>query len=438
MAFGRRGFLAAGGAALLTAAGRARARAQVDVAILGAGMAGLAAARGLLLEGRSVTLIEARDRIGGRAWTAPGSLGLPWDRGAAWLHAAANNPLTPVVQHLGFELSEEAARPGLYLDGDEATPRQVAHVEAAMDALARRAEAAAEAGRDSSVAVAAASVPASRWRDIAAAVMGPLEHGVALTDLSATDWYAQPDNAEEALLPAGLGTATAAFGQGLPVRLRTPAHGVGWGTDGVTVRTSAGDLEARAAILTVPTPVLASGLRFDPPLPGWKRAAIAALPLGAVEKVALRFDRDIFGLPPNSTAVLHEPGEPVIDVLVRPFGSDTAVALIGGSDARALARQAAEDRIGWLRAYFRRFLGRAVDDAFVAGDSTDWLGDLWAGGAYSARRPGQGGARAALARPLADRLFFAGEACDDVWPTQLPGAYRSGLRAASAVSRALG
>ncbi|MEX2642588.1 MAG: FAD-dependent oxidoreductase, partial [Acetobacterales bacterium] len=268
MHLARRAFLAGAGT-LLAAPASAQIQEQAqggpDVVVVGAGLAGLAAARGLILEGFRVQVIEARDRVGGRAWTASGALGVPFDRGAARLYDADGNPLSDLIRHLGFLPVSDAERPRLYLDG---VPASAARVEAIERAMARLTDAMAEAAeKDRDVSAALLASGDDRWQAIAAALTGPLAAGVELTDLAVLDWYRQAGTENGAVLAEGLGTAVTAFGQGLPVRLRTAAQSVKWDGRGVTVVTEAGEIAARAVVLTAPTPVLDHGIRFDPVLP---------------------------------------------------------------------------------------------------------------------------------------------------------------------------
>src|ERR1700739_467700 len=108
---------------------------DVDVVVIGAGLAGLGAARALRDAGRSAVVLEAADRIGGRAWTTnPKQLGGVWfDMGAVWLHSAERNPLVPIAQAAGDPLlrSDELRRERLFVGTREATPDEHADYQAA-------------------------------------------------------------------------------------------------------------------------------------------------------------------------------------------------------------------------------------------------------------------------------------------------------------------
>jgi len=428
--------LAAGPLAPLGGAGAARAAglpANPDVVVIGAGMAGLAAARALGEVGLAVAVLEARGRIGGRAVTDTAAFGVPVDLGCSWLHAAPRNPLTPVARRLGFAPEPDDAEPRLYLDGVRADDEAWRAVDAAWARLARRLDAAAARGED--VSAAAAAPPRDRWDRIVAANMGPLAAGVAFEDLAVMDWAAQVETGDDALLPAGLGSMVARFGAGLPVRLATPVTRIRWDGPGVAVETAAGTLRARVAVVTVPPAVLAAGgIAFTPALPEPTQAALAGLPMGLLNKVVLRFAPGTLAVPPT-TGVQGWAGDgPLYDVLLRPFGADLAIAFYGGPQAHALEAAGEAAAVAVALDGLASLLGSSVARGFRDGRATRWGADPWARGAYAAQRPGHAGARTALAAPVADRLVFAGEACDPAWATQLAGAYLSGRAAARAVA----
>jgi monoamine oxidase len=179
--------------------------------------------------------------------------------------------------------------------------------------------------------------------------------------------------------------------------------------------------------------VLAAGtIAFDPPLPERKRAAIAGLPMGLLNKVIVEFDRDVF--PPDAIPdswVLHDgPGRDDVAFVVKPLGAPVAIAFYGGRRAWELERlgdrAAREDATRRLKQMY----GDHVEAAIRRVRVTRWGRNPWTRGAYSAARPGQAGMRAVLAEPVADRVFFAGEACGPPkWSGSLAAAYASGIEA---------
>jgi monoamine oxidase len=204
----------------------------------------------------------------------------------------------------------------------------------------------------------------------------------------------------------------------------------------VAIETALGALRARHVILTVPLGVLAAGrIRFDPPLPATVTAALAALPMGALMKVGLAFDRDPFGQGDTFYLVNRPASERAILYLARPFGQDTAMAFVGGSLAREVAGLSHAALQEAVTAPLVDSLGTGVRDRIRACLVADWQHDPWALGAYAVARPGMAHARAALREPLSDRLLYAGEAAaTDGWHGTVAGAYMSGRSVARAVA----
>ncbi len=421
--------------------GRAGA-AEPDVAVVGAGIAGLTAARALADAGLAVRVLEARARIGGRAFTESRTFGFPYDHGCAWLHSADVNPLTALLRRRGVAFFDEGARDlWLALDGEDATGAEEAALEAAAARLDAALERADEEGA-ADAAVAALSPVRDRFDRIAHAALGPLEHGVETDRLSWRDVWRQVGTGSEWLVPSGLGAAlleALAPPAGVAIDTSTPVTGVDWRGRRIALETPRGRLTCRALLITLPPPVLAAGsIAFAPPLPAWKQSALAGFQGGALEKVALGFRPGFAGLTGAGGETLYAQSGargPVWDHLLRPFGRDLCVSFFGGALARDLA--SAPDRQAVARELALESLGEIfggeVRRLFVAGHVTDWLGDPLARGAYAAQRVGADGSRPALGEPIDGRLFFAGEAIPEDWATQAPGAYLSALRAAERI-----
>jgi monoamine oxidase len=278
-----------------------------------------------------------------------------------------------------------------------------------------------------------------RWHDLFEAAF-VAKQGVPVDRASARDFALYVWEGDDWPVVDGLGALVARCAGGLAVELATPVLRVAWGRrSGVALETPRGVLEARAALLTVSTGVLAGeAIRFDPPLPEWKRDAIAAFPMGSCNKVAFGFTRNPFG-DLDTVLLLPDLGpDRSVEFLLRPGGRDLAVATFNGPFAAELAGQGAgamrDFAVGELARIFGSELGRRVRDPLLA---ADWDRDPWVRGSYAAVRPGCTGLREALARPVADRLFFAGEAVHDRYMGDVHGAHLSGEAAAEALLAAL-
>jgi len=404
-----------------------------DVLVIGAGMAGLAAAQEMLGEGLSVTVLEARDRVGGRTYTEEDSLGVAFDHGAAWLHGGDDNPLTAVAERLGFTIATDDAPHMAYGAGDPlAAGAQFHH---AMDAT-----------RDAWSAV-EGDLPLSKaakidgpWSAAASAAMAAGSLGVEPDEASSLDWNTIHPEIGDKLVKEGLGSVVASFAHGVPVKLETAVSKIKWGPEGVEVTANGQRYHAQKIVITVPTGVLLSGkIEFDPPLPAWKKEAIEKLPMGRYDKVAIAFDR---GALPSMPAASHiapldvgaQVGELPIEMVARPFDSDVVVGFIGGDAAKLLETEGKEKMLARTVERLKRIYGDQIEDQVARTFVTDWSADPWALGAFSAAKPGFQHMRARLQKPIDDTLFWAGEAAHEVWAQCVPGAYLTGVEAGKAIA----
>ena len=411
---------------------------MTDIVIVGAGVAGLAAARALAATGLSVIVLEASARIGGRAHSVhPSALGgALWDRGASWLHAAQRNPFVPLAHAAGIPLADfDGQGEWRVLVGDrDATAAEVAASHATEARYAGVVAAALADGGDRAMADAAATLDGDPWL----ATVETFEcRMIAAADprrLSARDWLDNELDGANLVPGPGVGGLVARV-LDHAVRLNTPVTGVAVTRDGVEVATAAGPLRARAAIVTVSTGVLP---RLNLPLPPAHAAALAALPMGLLTKVALPDPAGArFGLPPGGG--LHRRVErrhaPAMFFLGDPAGSSHVVGFVGGDTAETLAAMGEAATADFARSGLRALLGNAVSPgtALVA----DWSADPWARGAYAYALPGHAAARARLAEPFADgRIVYAGEAvATDGLAGTVAGAYNSGVAAARLFAR---
>ncbi|GAC1341749.1 MAG: NAD(P)/FAD-dependent oxidoreductase [Acetobacteraceae bacterium] len=403
--------------------------------VVGAGVAGLAAARRLRERGVAVTVLEATDRIGGRAWTEqPDCLGgLAFDHGATWLHAAGRNPLVALAGAEDRLFDADAARTErLFVDGRAATAAEQAaygRAWARLDAVV----APALAGPDVSLAEALRPMQGDPWAGTVATWEGAIIAAADADALSLQDWHRnalEPPNLQP---PEGVG-AFVARKMAEPVQLGTPVTRIVWSGPGVRAETGRGVLQASAVIITVSTGVLAAGgLRFDPALPAEVLQAIHALPMGLLTKVALpgggpgAFGPGALGLEADSTLIRRD-GCMVFNA--GPQGRAYLTGFVGGRMAWSLAgdARAAEDL---ARAELARMLGAAAGAA-GPGLVTGWGTDPFSRGAYAYAGPGDADQRGVLAAAFpAERLLFAGEACrTDGLAGTVGGAWLSGRDAA--------
>jgi monoamine oxidase len=413
-----------------------------DLLVIGAGAAGIAAARLALAAGRAVQVLEARGRVGGRVATS-GALGVPFDLGARWLHGADDNPLVPVARGLGIGLTDaDAVRQEVTFIGPRrATAGEMAEYDAAWTNFDRVVEArAAEGGPDIPVAEAAPS--GGPWDATVAAFQGDIISAWPLAAMSLRDFVQNALHGRNMLPEGGMHALLARLAEGLPIRLGAPVERLRWGGPGVVAEGSFGTLRARAAVCTLPTAVLAAGaVRFDPPLPAAVTDAASDLPLGAVLKVGLAAaGEDRLGLSPFTSVDRQvAPGEVLVAMNFWPFGQPVVACHLGGPAAAALEAEGEAAAEAFVRRELSRRFGAGALRAFRPGALvTHWLRDPFSRGVYSHARVGRAGARAVLGTPLAGgRLRLAGEACHSTLAGTVAGAWLSGEAAARGALGAL-
>ncbi len=407
---------------------------DVDVLVIGAGAAGLAAARTLLAAGRSVLILEARERIGGRVWTEPDLAGHPFDHGASFIHAWPDNPWTSIARRLAFETVVDRRRRFLFEDGRQSERAAFdAFMAARMQALD---QVLAVEKQDADRSIADAIDLDGPYASEARVSLGPWLLGADNEEASALD-FALGVSGEDRLVPKGYGRLVAAYGRGVPVRLNSAVTVIEVEADAVEVETGGGRLRAGQVIVTVPIGVLAGEhIRFSPPLEDDHRRAIEGLPMGLLQKIVLAFDGDPFGLGDGFYLHRQEGDGARALYFCRPAGSDHVVAFVGGGLARELETAGEAAARDFAMRPLRDLFGRRVEDRLAAVRQTCWGADPFALGSYSVARPGASACRLAFARPHAERVHFAGEAAaSDGWAATVAGAFASGRRAAARILR---
>lgn len=407
---------------------------RVDVAVIGAGFAGIAAARALRDQGLAVRVLEARERVGGRAWTIDLAPGTAFDCGCSWLHCADINPLVPLAEGAGFTLVRANPQLQLYRGGEPLPPGEIDDYRAASGRVFAAAQAAGEQGSNATLGEFVDL--AGRWRpqveNVIRGIWGvdPQAHGV-------DDYAAEHDTDTNWPVEEGLGRLAQHLAEGLPIMLNSAVETVEWSAPEVRLVSSGGDLRARAVVVTVPTDVLtASGVHFAPALPARKRAAAEALPLGRSEKLALLFEGDPLPVPRNSFTALVG-GDEAFGFYRFPGPATLTITFFGGSRAERMRAAGEAAAIEFAIERLAAVWGDGVRAAFRQGLMTHWQDERWTRGGYSAARPGMSASRGRLAEPLEQRLFFAGEATSEHYFATAHGAWWSGERAAAEVAAAL-
>jgi monoamine oxidase len=406
---------------------------RFDVAVVGAGAAGIAALRRLNAEGLSAVALEARSRVGGRTHTVQASAGLPVDCGAGWVHSADQNLLTEPIERAGFTLERTPPhwmRPSF---NKNFPPQDQQAFRAALAALEERVHAAARLGVDRPASE--FLKPGDRWNVLLDA-FSSYYNGAEFDQVSVLDFATYEDSGVNWRVAEGYGAAIAKFADRGHIVLDCDVRTIHHDGHDLALDTGKGRLAARAAIVCVPTPALAQGrLAFSPGLPD-KAEAAAGLPLGLADKVFLGLDNPE-GLPADGHLFGHTDRTETGSYHLRPFGRPYIEAFLGGRCARGLEGEGA----GGMTAFVMEELGDLMGSDFRKDlrplAETAWASDPWALGSYSHALPGHAGDRAVLAAAVENRIFFAGEATSARFYSTVHGAWETGLQAAEAAIAAL-
>jgi monoamine oxidase len=404
---------------------------SVDVAIIGAGAAGLAAGRVLHEAGADVLILEARNRIGGRAWTSP-TEGFPLDLGAGWLHSADVNPLSKAIEAAGFPIDRTPPPWERQSQNHEFSAEDQRAFRAALAELEERIAAQAATGEDR--AVAELFDADGRWNALLDA-FSSVYNGAPFRDVSVIDYDRYTDTDVNWRVADGYGAGLAALAAA-PVSLGVKVGRVEHGGREVRLVTDHGVLTARAAVVAVPTAALSREvLTFDPPLPD-KVEAATGLPLGLADKLFLHLD-EAAELPKDGHLFGRTGRVDTAGYHLRPFGRPLIEVFVGGDTAWALEGQGEGALLDFATAELVDLLGSDIRRRIRPLAGSAWGADPFAGGSYSHALPGCSPMRAVLASPVNDRLFFAGEACSKTFFSTVHGAWIRGLEAGSAALAAI-
>lgn len=401
----------------------------VDVAIIGAGAAGLGAARSLQSAGKSFVVLEAMNRSGGRAWTDSETFGVPVDWGCHWLHSASINPMRAFADQLGLAYLDRAVP---WKVAENGTVLSESESDDLFTALLVLYETGLQAGHDG------LDLPLSDVVDTESPAYPLFESGVqaewgfAPTQVSTLDAARYKDTDENFAVVDGYGALVQRLSNGIPVELNTSVKQVSLEDGRARLETGNGSIEAATVIVSVSTNVLSRGLiDFHPSLPDWTLAAAAAVPLGSDNKVVLQIDRTALGIDEHCSIRIPYPGAPWFNVQTLPFGRDLVSIYMGGplsAELEAAGPDAAIEvgRQAMIDAFGTRLAGRIGKSA-----ASSWGTEPTILGAYGAARPGEADLRADLAVPVEDRIFFCGEATHPHFFSTCHGAWMSGERAAA-------
>ena len=411
---------------------------NADIVVIGAGAAGLGAARRLAGTGLSVVVLEARDRIGGRAHTIDhrqirhrgGSEVMALDLGCGWLHSADENLLAEMGRDAGFTIDEtpppwrrQAFNLGL-------TPTEQTAFGAAFETFDDRIAQAAARGEDGPASDQFASPDSdeARWNARMDAVSGAL-NGARFAEVSTLDYDAYRDTGVNWRVREGYGRLVASLGCDAPVVLDCPVTRIDRSGAPLRIVTPRGTVLARAVILTVPTSLIGGEtIRIEPPVPALIEAALGA-PLGLASKLHMTVETPE-DFPADSQLWGRTDTAQTGGYHLRPFGRPMIEGYFGGDLAWGLEDEGEAAFFDFAATELSNLLGSSFRRRLAPVATSMWGAEDWSRGAYSHCLPGQADARRRLKQPIEDRIFVAGEATAEAFYGTAHGAWEEGTRAA--------
>ena len=439
----RRGFFSASAAvAALPALGRHAwgaplPRDAADIVVIGAGAAGIAAARRIVAANRKVVVLEASSQVGGRCLTDLSTFDVPFDRGARWMHNPDTSSLVKLARGTGLDLSPALMGRKIRIGRRYA---RAGETEEFLATLVRANRAIDDASRGKMDLACASALPKDLgdWSGTVDFVLGASATGKDLKDLSAADRARAQDRSAAIACRQGLGTLVSKLGEQIPVSLSTPASRVIWSNRDVTVETSAGKIVARAAIITVSSNVLAAGsIKFAPDLPKRHLDAASKLTLGSYDHIALQMAGNPLGLSRDDVLIEQSNSTRTALLFANINGSTLCTVDVAGAFGRDLSAQGERAMAAFAVEWLTKLYGSDVAAAVKKSSATQWNAAPYVLGAMSAAAPGGQPSRKILTEPIGC-MFLAGEATHEtLWGT-VDGAWESGERAAEAALRRIG
>jgi monoamine oxidase len=410
---------------------------EADIVVIGAGAAGIAAARRIQAANRRVIVVEAASQVGGRCLTDTATFDLPFDRGARWMYNPDSNPMIKLARSAGLDVTSAPLGQKIRIGRRNA---RAGETEEFLAALVRANRAIDEASRGKADAACASVLPKDLgdWAGTAEFVLGANATGKDLKEVSVIDKARTGDRNAAIACRQGLGTLIAKLAEQVPLALSTPASRIGWSNRDVTVETPSGKIVARAAIVTVSSNVLVAGaLKFTPDIPRRQLDAAARLSLGSLDRIALLLSGNPLGLA-RDDIFIEQSNSTRTALLFANIGASSLCTIdVAGSFGRDLSAKGEPAMIAFALEWLTKLFGSDVAAAVKKSSATRWNAAPFVLGAASSAAPGGQPSRKILTEPIGC-MFLAGEATHEtLWGT-VDGAWESGERAAEAALRRIG
>tara|TARA_B100000123_G_scaffold267353_1_gene240615 strand:- start:572 stop:1846 length:1275 start_codon:yes stop_codon:yes gene_type:complete len=408
-----------------------------DIIIVGAGSSGLSAARKLKEIGISYLILEASDRIGGRAYTENSTLGQPVDHGCSWISGSNDNIFSDLGKKNNFTLVDHS-EPTVEMfgkDGVKFTQDKIAEYNKSEIKIK---EILRNTGRQGIDIPASMVIPDVPYNECFQNWEGALNYAVDINQISTAEYWHLKDSQPSFIVKEGLGNLVGTLNNNFPIALNTSVLEIDLSGKGVKVVTSKGSIMAKACICTVSVGVLKSEkIKFTPNLCNKVRRAIDDIQMGLLIKIPLLFDGIRLGFAENSLVQYDITKENIGSecyFLAWPTGHDYIVGFIGGQFAWNLSKLGEEEIVEYALSKLEILSGDKIRKHFLKGFATDWANNPFTKGSYSAIKPGCFGAREVLSEPMAEKLIFAGEATAGNKAGLVNGAYESGKMAATRIA----
>ena len=414
------------------------------VVVIGSGLSGLAAARELQRNGANVVVLEARDRVGGRIWTSTKWQNLPFDMGATWIHGQRGNPLTQMADELGIPRVETSYDKSIVYSTSGA-PLSVAH-ERELKQLSRQVSNIVRNAqkRDPDRSLLETVQPLlSKYKDtpvnlslVQYSLSSEFEQEYAgSVERLSTHWFDDDEELHggDVFFPQGFASVTDCLASGLKVARSQVVSAIHWDGAEVRIHTDQAEFRADHVIVTLPLGVLKAGsVQFKPDLPPGKKDAISKLGMGVVNKCYLRFDKVFWPKDADWLGFVstHRGGWDTWVSFQRSVNLPVLLGFTAAERGREMESWNDQRIVNSAIETLRTSFGSKIPDP-VDYQISRWASDPFAGGAYSYNALGSTPKmREELMKPIANRIFFAGEATSRKNFGTAHGAYLSGIQAA--------
>ncbi|WP_138936145.1 flavin monoamine oxidase family protein [Roseovarius arcticus] len=397
---------------------------DTPIIIVGAGAAGIGAALECAARGVPYMVLEAANRVGGRAYTAAAGLPSAWDHGCHWLHCADANPLVEWADKLGATYrSQEVTNPFQVWDsGSFADAEELAAYEGA---ITRAFEAVETSGRD--VPIPDVLPDAGRWAPSVNLIM-TLMAGDDAKGVSASAYADYVDTDHNWPVLSGYGALITAMAEGLNIRTGVTVKAIHQRQGGATVTTDQGDLEAAGVIVTASTNVLARGMiHFDPGPAADLVFQLDRVPCGIYEKVAFAMDALPEEMAQTRFLSVQQSGlDMATNFQIVHGDAPMMLCHMAGSYAHALVMAGPDAMTDYARGALIDAFGTRIEDRIIGAATTNWTNDPLVLGSYSHALPGSAQFRRDMITRDTGNVAFAGEAFSPNWQATAHGAYASG------------